>query len=358
VELKEKPNIILLRPSLPHISRYSGYENFSRRLNQENLKYIEIFSQKSLKRNDFLKRFYITRRNKNKVKKIGPYYSIFSYLAEMETAKVVMRSNVKIVHNTSLEDNHGFLGLYKKKYRFTLIATPHQPVSWWKYIKKSSDCLSDLDLLIALSEFEKDYFENFIPGKVRLIHHGVDTDFFNIIKPIENRQYRLLFVGNWLRDLDFLETVISRLLNTSKEIKVDIVHSKTDLCSPIFKLCRYPQINVHRNITDEQLRSLYNESRLLFLPLIDSTANNTLLEASACGVPIITTNLPAVKEYTHDSFAYYYLSAKDCVEQILESIKDDVLLKCRSRNARNFMELNFSLEKIAREHANIYREFL
>jgi glycosyltransferase involved in cell wall biosynthesis len=358
VDFKKKPNIILLRPLLPHISRYSGYENFSRRLEQENLEYIEIFSKKSLKRSDFLKRFYITKRNKNKVKKIGPYYNIFSYLAEMETLKVAMRNKVKIVHNTSLEDNHGFLGLYKKKYKFTLIATAHQPLSWWRYLGKNMDYIKELTLLLALTVHDKEYFEKFMPGRVRLVHHGVDTDFFKITNPVESRPFRLLFVGNWLRDLNFLEAVVSKILDASKEIKVDIVYSQEDLNNPVFKLCRYPQVTIHRHISDEQLLALYNDSRLLFLPLIDSTANNSLLEASACGVPVVTTDLPGVKEYSHNSFAFYYKDQKDCIDYIWETIKDDGLLKEQSCGARNFMVSNFSLQKVAKEHANIYHEFL
>jgi glycosyltransferase involved in cell wall biosynthesis len=350
--------MIFLRHPLNHIGVHSGYENFIEKLPAENICYKEVFRRRSLERFDLRRRFYITKENKNKAKRIGGFYNGLSYLAEMETLKAVKINNARIVHNTFIEDNHGYLGQEQEKYKFTLIGTAHQPTSWWKYSGKNIDHVKQLTLLLALSEHDKSYFEKFMPGRVRLVRHGVDTIFFRITKPIEERSCRILFVGNWLRDLNFFETVVSQILNASREILVDMVYSQSDLNNPIFKLCRFPQVTIHRSISNEQLLSLYNDSRLLFLPLVDSTANNSLLEASACGVPLITTGLPAIKEYTNKSFAYYYQGEKDCVEQIVENIKNNSVLKCRSEKARSFMESYFSSSITAKHHAAIYHEFL
>ena len=42
---------------------------------------------------------------------------------------------------------------------------------------------------------------------------------------------------------------------------------------------------------------LYQQSHVLFLPLKEATANNALVEGLSCGLPIVTTLLPSVREY-------------------------------------------------------------
>jgi glycosyltransferase involved in cell wall biosynthesis len=352
-----KPGVLFLRHLLNHISVYSGYENFIKELDKENISYKEVFRLRTLKRFDFYRRAYITKRNKKKANEIGPFYNTFSYLAEMESLKAAAKFHPQIIHNTFLEDNHGFLGSYKNKYNFQLIATIHQPVSWWKYMNRSVDNLREIDLLLTLTSNEFEYFQKLFPGRVRFVHHGVNTEFFSPSTLISKRPCRLLFVGNWLRDTQFFERVVSRIVQVAPEILIDMVYSiNMDIDSPLFKLCKYPQVNIHRFINNNELLNLYNQSRLLFLPLKDSTANNALLEALSCGVPVVTTDLQGIRDYSNDCIAYYYKSEKDCLEYILGTIKEDALLERRSVAASDFMRLKFSLRKVAAEHAQIYRE--
>lgn len=349
---------MLLRQRFNHIGEYSGYENFIRGLKDSGIGYKEVTRKKSISRFDIHSRLMLNKFDKTAIKNIGAYYNKLSFLGEAEAFEVLKQANGSIIHNTHLEDNHGFLGLYKSKKKFSLIATSHQPTSWWKYTNKNVQLLQQLDMLICFNEMCKEYFENYIQGRVIKIHHAVDTNFFKSDISIEGRPHRILFVGNWLRNVVFFEKVISELIRVVPEVYVDIVYKRgNDLNDPIFKLCRSKNVNIHQGISNEELRKLYNSSRILFLPLIDSTANNALLEAAACGLSVVTTDLESTREYSSCGYTYYYKQKNDCLEYLLETIKNDGLLQKQSDAATHFIQ-NFSMRKAAEKHAELYREFI
>lgn len=347
-------NIVLLRQSFHHIGAYSGYENFIPALRDEQANYAEVFRVRSLQRFDLRRRLLYTQANKRKAGKIGPYYDVFSYIAEMEALRAVRLKRARVLHNTHLEDNHGYLGKSDKP--FALVATAHQPVSWWKMSGKNTALLQQLDQLIVLNNACRDFFDQYMPGRVQMIHHAVDTCFFAVHKPIEERPNRILFVGNWMRDILFLVDTLETVIKQSGDIMIDLVHPKTtDTGNPILRLCRYPQVTMHHGISDEALRDLYNNARVLFIPFIDTTANNALLEAAACGVPVVTNELPGVKEYSHPAYAYYYQSKNDCADYLVQMIKNDTQLQQMSAAARKHAG-QFSIAYAASAHAALYRQ--
>ncbi|RYE41272.1 MAG: glycosyltransferase family 1 protein, partial [Sphingobacteriales bacterium] len=171
--------------------------------------------------------------------------------------------------------------------------------SWWKQTGKDVRVLQELDALVVLSSEAYHYFKSKVKGQVYLIPHAVDTKFFC---PPQNdseiKTTRILFVGNWLRDFQAFTSGIESILRLKNNIIVDVVLPFIpDQSHPLFRLMKYTNINWHRNITDDKLKQFYQQSTCLYLPLIDCTANNALLEAAAAGLPIITNNCGGVIDY-------------------------------------------------------------
>ncbi|HZA96711.1 MAG TPA: glycosyltransferase, partial [Burkholderiaceae bacterium] len=52
-----------------------------------------------------------------------------------------------------------------------------------------------------------------------------------------------------------------------------------------------------------ELRAVYQESDLLFIPLTKVTANLAVLEGMAAGLPVLSTELPAMGLYLNDQCA-------------------------------------------------------
>ena len=187
-----------------------------------------------------------------------------------------------------------------------LFVTYHfPPEKYSQYFAKPPN-LKSVNAIIVVGSNQVDYFARWVPKeKILFIPHGIDTEYY---KPGENkkRYHKVLFVGTHLRDFDLLKGVIERIEKLSINLSFTIVTIKDNW--NIFKGLR--KIELFSEVTEAQLLEYYQEHALLFLPVVDGTANNTLLEAAASGLPIITTDVGAVKDYLDDESAIFLRSKK------------------------------------------------
>ena len=157
-------------------------------------------------------------------------------------------------------------------------------------------CLHAFDRISVMSKSQIPFFldRGYPADRMDVVLHGVDTDFF---VPTADKSHssagalRLLLVGSTERDHDFAATVMKALAD--EPVTLDV------LTSPINQLpyAGLGNVRLLGNLFDEELRSAYREHDLLFMPMLDCTANNAVLESMACGTPVMINRVGGVPEY-------------------------------------------------------------
>lgn len=107
--------------------------------------------------------------------------------------------------------------------------------------------------------------------------------------------------------------------------------------------------------------SLYNVADIVTFPVSNMHGKFdvplVILEAYACGKPVILSDLPLFREFSHSEISTTIpRNNGDALwEQIEELRKDTARAKRLGENARTFVEKHFNLETTAEEYANLYR---
>jgi glycosyltransferase involved in cell wall biosynthesis len=84
-----------------------------------------------------------------------------------------------------------------------------------------------------------------------------------------------------MRDFSLMHRVADSCAAQKLNVRFDAVVPQTDFSH--FTGCT--GVTCRTGISEQALIRLYQEADALFLPVIDSTANNSVLEAMACGTP-------------------------------------------------------------------------
>jgi glycosyltransferase involved in cell wall biosynthesis len=111
-------------------------------------------------------------------------------------------------------------------------------------------------------------------------------------------------------------------------------------------------------ISDEELAILYNSAVVFVYPSFYEGFGLPNIEAMACGCPVITSDIPVMKEICGDAACYVN-------PYEIESIKDGIIKVLEDKDFRNelvqkgFRRIkNFSWEKSASEHLKIFESLV
>jgi glycosyltransferase involved in cell wall biosynthesis len=239
---------------------------------------------------------------------------------------------------------HNFIGKSNK-----IVCTFHQPASFFQNHPEWIQTIKKIDAVILMTDQDVEQFMKWTgKNNVYFIPHGVNCSFYSFDNSIEKRN-SILMVGNWLRDFAFAAIVFERVKSEMPEIEINVVINKQN-----FNYFKGLKVNLLSQITDIELKRLYQTSALVFFPLKQFTANNAVLEAASCGCEILIST-PDIPDLSYFSNQYINFTS-DNEEIVYREIYKAVLQTSPSKKAEisNYVRNSFSWEVIGKSTEMIF----
>jgi glycosyltransferase involved in cell wall biosynthesis len=257
---------------------------------------------------------------------------------------------------------HVLYGEHYLRYLITLgepvlrrtVITLHQPLSQWS--EPALAALVQFPHRIVLCHSLRNELPTCAGGTTHVVLHGVETEFFRPA-PTAPASPRVLYSGVHLRNLAMLERVVKRLMDARPKLRIDMLVPQIHRSCPEFQsLARLPGLEWHAGLDEQRLLALYHASSAMILPMADSGANTAVVEALACGLPVVTTDVGGIRDYGGGSV--YPLVANDdddaMVAAVLRLVDDQDHRAASSAAARRFAVERLNWRKIADQHLEAY----
>jgi glycosyltransferase involved in cell wall biosynthesis len=241
-------------------------------------------------------------------------------------------------------------------------------VAWRRFILPK--LLRHIQKIITVSEFSKETILTRFPaakGKVEVIYNGVRADHFYPRSDEEIEHLRgqfslkkpfILIVGS----LDPRKNIHGLIKAWHKlpafyQDEMELVITGGTNKRLAFKLGKnkYKNIRFTGYVNDEQLPVLYSAAKLFVYPSLFEGFGLPVLEAMACGTPVITSNNTSLKEVAGPAVTVNPYSINEISDAILSLVKSTA---CEEKMSHTGIEWasRFTWEKAAQETLKILKQ--
>ena len=271
---------------------------------------------------------------------------------------------------------------YAKKYDIPYVLQAHGSLTTFfhkRWLKRIFDViwgrriLKDVSKVFALTPIEAEQYKNMgvSEHKIEIVPNGLDlSEFDNLPERGEFRtkygldanQKIILFLGriHRIKGLDLLIKVFSDLAKFLDDVKLVIAGPDDGYLTSLKKLVADSEISEKVLFTgplygQEKLKA-YVDADVYILPSFYETFPMTLLEAMACGTPVIVTDRCGIADVINGQAGLVVPYDKEQLrDALLHMLSDDQMRLRFGEKGKLLVREKFNWEKIAEQVEGVYR---
>lgn len=280
--------------------------------------------------------------------------------------EILKQNKIDIIHS-HLSYPAGFLGtIIQKRKKIPNILTEHTRIRKyfrsWIHKKCVLYALKNATCIISVSNSLKEEISPFCHRAINVIHNIVDVDKFELVKSNPGSTLNIGFLGgmgNNNKGLDLLLKSASLL-----ERKDFLLHIGGDgtLLDSYRKMAKELGIEAnckfYKGILRSDIALFYSGLDIFILPSRYETFGVVLIEAMACGIPVIATKCGGPQEIVIPSTGM--LIEKDNPEELAKaiSIMAENLGSYNKEAIRSYVKEKFGRSVIINQLSNLYQDVL
>ncbi|WP_342771247.1 MULTISPECIES: glycosyltransferase family 4 protein [unclassified Methanoculleus] len=200
--------------------------------------------------------------------------------------------------------------------------------------------------------------------KIRIAHeHSLDFNSFCITTPLSDRPSRIGYIGRLSgeKGVQHFVQALPAILSDRKDLRVLIGGDgqlKETIETSLKEEGASARVDLPGWIPHDDLPRYLNQLRLLVLPSYSEGLPNVMLEAMACGTPVLATPVGAIPDIIIDGKTGFIIenNSPECIAKNVIRALCSPDLEQIAGNGRRFVEEHFTFEKTVEDWKRILQD--
>jgi glycosyltransferase involved in cell wall biosynthesis len=209
------------------------------------------------------------------------------------------------------------------------------------------------------------YAERFGDDKVTMIPLGIESEYLEPYEPTESGGFEVLTVAN-LREGKGLRYLVAAMADVVEEVKnahLTIVGDgpeRANLQAQIAALQLDRHIRLAGFVPREDLLEYYRRASVFCLPSMNEVFGKVLVEAMACGKPVVSTDGPGPRHIVEEGRTGLLVPPRDspALAEALKALASDQKLRAAMSAAARERAGDYSWDVIVEKYWEVYRRLL